>query len=331
MLFHITITHSPQDCPGRRPTEPPALVAPSDTREALAIELGVKLHFVLWGASCMLWAQPEHQAFAVLETEDVESAMQYVSALVPKDWTCTALPVWNLPSQLRLVRQVRMAPPTQFGDAFAAAEPAPKAPPARAEVTPRRRLPQAEVKSDEPPIEVGDRVERSGNRPDTPKAPETKSPGTITLLLRELDAESAAPNESAAESASVGPGADRDQAQPPPTQIIGGAYEPHVTAGIWLVASAGPTKGKTFTVPPEGATIGRLPELQVYLPDERLSREHARIEFRDGRYWLLDLGSLNGTALNGTLVAEIQPLQSGDTIELGSSKLVVTLEPTGRS
>ena len=98
MLFHMTITHGAADCPGRRPTEPPALVAPSDTREKLAIELGVKLHFVLWGASCMLWAQPEHQAFAVSRNRGRGTAMQYVSALVPKDWTCTALPVWNLPS-----------------------------------------------------------------------------------------------------------------------------------------------------------------------------------------------------------------------------------------
>ena len=98
------------------------------------------------------------------------------------------------------------------------------------------------------------------------------------------------------------------------------------------MASAGPTKGKTFKVPPEGATIGRLPELQVYLPDERLSRRRAnRIPGR----WLLAAGPrqpVNGTALNGTLVAEMQPLQSGDTIELGSSKLVVTPPRTaGRS
>src|SRR6476646_11823433 len=100
MLFHVTISHAAQDCPGRHPAEPPVLVAPSDTREALGNQLGVKLHFVLWGAACMLWAQPDHTAFAVLEAEDVESATQYIAALVPQDWTYSARPVWNLPSQL---------------------------------------------------------------------------------------------------------------------------------------------------------------------------------------------------------------------------------------
>lgn len=327
MLFHMTIGHNAQDCPGRRPTEPPALVAPSDTREALGKELGVKLHFVLWGASCMLWAQPEHLAFAILEAEDVESAMQYVGSLVPKEWTCSVLPVWNLPSQLRLIRQVRLAPPIQFGDGLTATEPASKSAPPTTQTAARRRVPPPDAKTDEPPTDVDNHIERIGDEPNTTAIPESESPGTITRLLHELDAVPAAPTSSAAGSDSTGTGADPAQAQAPPTQIIQQrAHEPQLTSRAWLVASAGPTKGKTFRVAPEGATIGRLPDHEIYIPDERLSREHARIEFRDDRYWLRDLESMNGTALNGSLVSGAQPLQSGDTIELGSSKLVVTVE-----
>ena len=73
--------------------------------------------------------------------------------------------------------------------------------------------------------------------------------------------------------------------------------------------------------------IGRFPENQVHIPDDRLSRHHARLEFRDGRYWVSDLASMNGTALNGKLLSGEQPLQSGDTIELGSSTLSVSIEP----
>ncbi|MBV9327828.1 MAG: hypothetical protein JO352_29275 [Chloroflexi bacterium] len=123
MLFHITVEHTAQDCPGRHPTAPPDLVAPSDTREGLGRELGVKLHFVLWGAACMLWAQPDHLAFAVLEAEDMESALQYVRALVPEGWSSTALPVWNLPAQLGLIRQIRLAPPMSSSAATSADRP----------------------------------------------------------------------------------------------------------------------------------------------------------------------------------------------------------------
>src|SRR5262249_4107331 len=65
---------------------------------------------------CMLWAQPEHLAFAVLEAEDVESALQFLGALVPQSWTYKVRPVWNLPSQLRLIRQVQLAPTMLTGD-----------------------------------------------------------------------------------------------------------------------------------------------------------------------------------------------------------------------
>ncbi|MBV8717488.1 MAG: FHA domain-containing protein [Chloroflexi bacterium] len=307
MLFHVTIGHKSKDCPGRRPTEPPALVAPSDTRETLGNELNVKLHFVLWGAACMLWAQPEHLAFAVIEAEDVESALQYVTALVPEDWTSSVLPVWNLPSQLRLIRQVRLATPTQFGEGLPPAETA-KAQSNKSEAPAKQRA-KPEVKIEEPV----DRIE--------------ESPGTITRLLRELDSPSLEPAAASPANASAltpGPAADA-----PRTQIIEPIQPlPDSTATVWLVASAGPTKGRTFKVASEGATIGRLPEHEVYIPDERLSREHARVDFKDGRYWLQDLGSMNGTALNGTLVTEHQALQSGDTIELGSTKLVVTVNPT---
>jgi FHA domain len=97
---------------------------------------------------------------------------------------------------------------------------------------------------------------------------------------------------------------------------------------VSIVASAGPAKGRTFAIDARGASIGRLPENVVYVPDERLSREHARIDFRDGGFWLADMGSRNGTALNGALLTEPRELQSGDTIEVGGSMLVVSIEPS---
>jgi hypothetical protein len=347
VLFHVTIAHKAHDCPGRR-TEPPALVAPSDARERLGSELNVKLHFVLWGAACMLWAQPDHVAFVVVEAEDVESALQFVTALVPQDWTSNILPVWNLPSQLRLIRQVRMVTPSGLGEGLPPVEAAPRAPveaapkasveaaakppPTKLEAPARRRAVVPEEKPEEPPLEDHnhDRAEVTAEPVSTSTPPEPESPGTITRLLRELDTETTGPTATPASAAAPAAKAEAEAEAPRPlsTQIIEPRQrDPKATASAKLVASAGPAKGRTFSVASGGATVGRLPEHEVYIPDERLSREHARIEYRDGRYWLEDLGSLNGTALNGTLVAGQQPLQSGDTIELGSTKLVVTIDP----
>jgi hypothetical protein len=333
VLFHLTISHGSQDCPGRRPSEPPALVAPSDTRRSLEQELGITSHYVLWGASCMLWAQPEHVAFAVLEADDLESVSQYVDALLPSGWTWTALPVWNLPAQLRLVRQVRMSPPLEFGRKLPSASAGePSGSPVEAEEAARRLEPRPTPPPQPPPepmpvddAEVQPSATGGSTRPES-FADIDDSPGTITRLLRELDTAPAGSGERR-----VITRADQDSADPSPTptQILNQlAHEPPPTIRVWLVSIAGPGKGKTFVIGAQGATIGRVPDIQVCLPDERLSREHARIEFRDGGYWLTDLGSTNGTALNGALLTAPHLLHSGDSIELGASLLVVTIEST---
>jgi FHA domain len=333
VLFHVTIGHDARDCPGRRPTEPPALVAPSDTRDAVAAELGVKLHFVLWGAACMLWAQPEHLAFAILEAQDVESVLRYLGSVVPDNWTSTVLPVWNLPSQLRLIRQVQAAPTMVLADALGQPEPtssppvespatAPTIPPVDAEsdTQPSVETPAPIEPDPAPPPSVDDSSVTPPHEtwPPTDAETETDSPGTITRLLEELEKPSVSPEpiQSEVHQEQLG------QA----TQIEAFTHAPPPEVRAWLLATSGPSKGRTFTIPTDGATVGRLPENSVYIPDERLSREHARIEFRDGSFVLSDLGSRNGTALNGSLVSNPQTLTSGDTIELGSNTLVVNIE-----
>jgi len=324
VLFHVTIGHDARDCPGRRPTDPPGLIAPSDTREALGVQLGVKMHFVLWSAACMLWAQPEHLAFAVLEAGDVESALQYVAALVPDNWTRELLPVWNLPSQLRLIRQVQLAPTLVVGDALSQAEPNAHATPEQAP----RPAPTPET-ADSPRTDTGSSSAGTGSSArDT--WPQTKSdsnsPGTITRLLHDLEAPSAEGAEPEPATGGRRPSTLEDPAAEMATQIEPYSHPPVPQVRAWLVATSGPTKGRTFFIPVEGATVGRLPENDIYVADERLSREHARIECKDGTFYLSDLGSRNGTALNGSLLSDPQPLTSGDTIELGSNTFIVTIE-----
>ena len=78
MLFHVTITHSQVDCPGRRPAETPDLIGPADRLAALGDELAVTSHSLVWGASCILWAAPEHVAYALLDAPSLDAVERYL-------------------------------------------------------------------------------------------------------------------------------------------------------------------------------------------------------------------------------------------------------------
>lgn len=69
----------------------------------------------------------------------------------------------------------------------------------------------------------------------------------------------------------------------------------------------------------EGLTlIGRTPESRVRLTDSRVSRRHAQITSHEGRHRISDLGSTNGTTVNGE-PAEDTRLRNGDVIVLGGA------------
>jgi phosphoserine phosphatase RsbU/P len=73
-------------------------------------------------------------------------------------------------------------------------------------------------------------------------------------------------------------------------------------------------------------TIGRARSSDVFLPDQWLSRHHAAVEHRNGAYYLLDLGSKNGTLLNGERVSGDRRLRDGDVITLGEHLLVFSMD-----
>lgn len=112
---------------------------------------------------------------------------------------------------------------------------------------------------------------------------------------------------------------DEDDAQterygvqhPPSTAIKKGRDYPYL-----IVLSGGPV-GTMYKLPSDTVTvIGRGPEAQVQLPDNTVSRQHARITVRNGDPVLEDLGSSNGTFVNGERVHE-RALKDGDKIEIG--------------
>lgn len=69
-------------------------------------------------------------------------------------------------------------------------------------------------------------------------------------------------------------------------------------------------------------TLGRASENALPLADDQVSRRHAIIQPQgESEFWLVDLGSSNGTSLNGRRVAQPVALRKGDVIELGSTRL----------
>lgn len=72
-------------------------------------------------------------------------------------------------------------------------------------------------------------------------------------------------------------------------------------------------------------TLGRHPSNTVQVLDRIVSKEHCHLDLVDGCYLLRDLGSLNGTYVNGERVSE-RVLQPGDEIMLGSTRLLFDAE-----
>jgi hypothetical protein len=85
---------------------------------------------------------------------------------------------------------------------------------------------------------------------------------------------------------------------------------------------------RRITVSGAPMRIGRGPECELVLKDSRASRRHARLHARDGVLVLTDLGSTNGTRVNGHRVTELV-LGAGDRIQIGETSLVVEAAPAG--
>jgi hypothetical protein len=83
-------------------------------------------------------------------------------------------------------------------------------------------------------------------------------------------------------------------------------------------------------IPASGAPlrIGRAPDCELVLRDARVSRRHARLTARNGVLVLTDLGSTNGTRVNGHRVSEVV-LGAGDRISIGESTLLIEAAAAG--
>ncbi|MBA2530223.1 MAG: FHA domain-containing protein [Euzebyales bacterium] len=96
-----------------------------------------------------------------------------------------------------------------------------------------------------------------------------------------------------------------------------------------LVGVRGPNRGARFLLDRDVVTVGRHPDSDIFLDDITVSRRHAEFRRDATRFWVHDVGSLNGTYVNGNR-AEDQLLETADEIQVGKFKLVAFLaEPAG--
>jgi len=93
---------------------------------------------------------------------------------------------------------------------------------------------------------------------------------------------------------------------------------------VKLVVIQGRPKGKHFVFPPGDYYFGRGDECQVRLNSAMISRQHCLLRVKDTGVSVRDLGSRNGTLVNGVLISKEQRLRLGDQIQLGS--LVLELQ-----
>ena len=108
------------------------------------------------------------------------------------------------------------------------------------------------------------------------------------------------------------------QAVPPEVIAAGTGF------AAMLTFESGPFAGRIVALPSDMVTVGRAPDNDVVVGDPATSGHHGRIEVRLGSFWLSDLGSTNGTMVNGEPVIEKQ-LNDGDLIALGQNTIRFTL------
>jgi len=77
--------------------------------------------------------------------------------------------------------------------------------------------------------------------------------------------------------------------------------------------------GQRISLGDRPVSVGRLPECTIPLTDQNVSRRHAEIRPGRGAYVVADLGSTNGTMVNGSRIAGEQRLSDGDILSFGST------------
>lgn len=93
-------------------------------------------------------------------------------------------------------------------------------------------------------------------------------------------------------------------------------------AGFALIVASGPRRGMHWSLPTGNTESGRDPEAPIFLDDVTVSRHHAEFTVEEGILTVRDLGSTNGTYVNGRRI-DAGTLEPGDEVIIGRFHLVV--------
>jgi sigma-B regulation protein RsbU (phosphoserine phosphatase) len=92
----------------------------------------------------------------------------------------------------------------------------------------------------------------------------------------------------------------------------------------FLVLLTGSKAGERYRIVKDRTVIGRHPGCDIVVDSGAVSRQHAAVVYADGKHWVEDLGSRNGTLVNGHRVAERQPLETADEISVCDQRFSFT-------
>ncbi len=90
-----------------------------------------------------------------------------------------------------------------------------------------------------------------------------------------------------------------------------------------LTIKLGPGEGQVFELTDKDQVLGRTAPADLVIVHPEISKRHARISFKDGKYLLEDLGSSNGTFVRGQSIQGQYELSNGDEIFLGPNVVLI--------
>lgn len=104
-----------------------------------------------------------------------------------------------------------------------------------------------------------------------------------------------------------------------------------MAAQYQFVMRSGPTVGKVTALTTPEVTIGRETSNTITINDAEVSRRHAKMELHGSAYVIEDLGSTNGTFVNGKRITGTQVLNAGDVVSFGETIVLVYESPVDQN
>jgi len=95
------------------------------------------------------------------------------------------------------------------------------------------------------------------------------------------------------------------------------------TTQFQLTMRSGPTPGETYPLTTDEILLGRDLANDIPIGQPEVSRRHARFYWDQGNIYIEDLGSTNGTFINGSRISSPQQLRSGDAVTVGENVVLV--------